>query len=123
MKKCIVGLLLLSTLTVMVIACSGGDSTEQNTVHMGEQNFLQSSVTIAKGSMLTLIDDTGTTHIILNGRWENGSPRTIKEVGAPVVNLAFSGEDRQTIGPFTTSGVYHFYCTLHQGMNLTVIVR
>jgi hypothetical protein len=65
--------------------------------------------------MLTLVAATGTPHFILNGQWENGSLSTSKEVGAPRVNVALSGEDRHTIGPLTTSGVYHFYCTLHQG--------
>lgn len=73
--------------------------------------------------MLTLVDDTGTLQLILNGQWENRSPNTSKEVGAARVKLVFSGADRHTIGLFTTSGVYHFYCTLHQGIKLTVIVQ
>jgi plastocyanin len=27
------------------------------------------------------------------------------------------------IGPFPIAGVYHIYCTLHQGMNLTIVVQ
>jgi len=27
------------------------------------------------------------------------------------------------IGPFTTTGVFHIYCTLHTGMNLTIVVE
>ena len=27
------------------------------------------------------------------------------------------------VGPFATAGVYHIYCTLHQGMNLTIVVQ
>jgi plastocyanin len=27
------------------------------------------------------------------------------------------------IGPFTTAGTYHIYCTVHQGMNLEIIVQ
>src|SRR5436190_15398323 len=40
-----------------------------NTVHMSDTNFLESTVTITKGSKLTLIDDTATPHIIQNGSW------------------------------------------------------
>ena len=29
----------------------------------------------------------------------------------------------KTIGPFNTAGTFHLYCTVHQGMNLTVIVQ
>lgn len=27
------------------------------------------------------------------------------------------------IGPFATAGVFHLYCTIHQGMNLTIVVQ
>jgi plastocyanin len=27
------------------------------------------------------------------------------------------------IGPFTTAGVFHLYCTIHQGMSLTIVVQ
>jgi len=27
------------------------------------------------------------------------------------------------IGPFTTAGIYHIYCSVHVGMNLTVVVQ
>ncbi len=91
---------------------------------MGDQNFLQPSVTISKGSNLTLVDDTATVHIIANGSWVNGSPQPMQENGAPVVNnLPFNGNDTKTIGPFNTAGTFHLYCTIHPNMNLTVIVQ
>ena len=27
------------------------------------------------------------------------------------------------IGPFTTAGIFHIYCTIHRGMNLTIVVQ
>ncbi len=27
------------------------------------------------------------------------------------------------IGPFTTAGIYHLYCSIHVGMNLTIVVQ
>ncbi len=49
----------------------------------------------------------------------------MQENGAPVVNnMQFSGSDgSQTIGPFNTIGTFHLYCSVHPGMNLTVIVQ
>ena len=124
MKKLIVGLIVLSLVTVLVVACggSGGGSTD---VHMGNTNFVQSSVTISKGSSLNLIDDVAVTHIIGNGSWVNGAPVLASEPGAPTVNnLQFtSAGQSQTIGPFNTAGTYHLYCSVHQNMNLTVIVQ
>ncbi len=92
MKKLIVGLIVLSLVTVLVVACggSGGGSTD---VHMGNTTFVQSSVTISKGSSLNLIDDVAVTHIIGNGSWVNGAPVPASEPGAPTVNnLQFTSE-------------------------------
>ena len=93
------------------------------TVHMGPGSFLQPSVTVTKGSKLLLVDDTSSVHILANGIWQNGTPKAEKELGAPTVdNVQVSGKSIE-IGPFTTAGTYHIYCTVHQGMNLTVIVQ
>jgi len=92
-------------------------------VHMGATSFDQTSVTIPKGSSLVLVDDTSMVHILLNGSWQNGTPVVQKEPGAPVLNgLQVSGKS-VTIGPFNVAGTYHILCSIHQGMNLTVIVQ
>jgi len=127
----------LALVSVLLAACARPGSPEANkgggssnggggagaTVHMGATNFLQSSVTISKGSMLTLIDDEQVEHIINNGTWVNGSPKTGKEPGAPTVNETFNGGDSHDVGPFTTAGTFQLYCTIHTGMNLTVTVK
>ena len=125
MKKVIVLFALFSLLTVLVVAC-GGSSTGGggSTVHMTDQNFAQQSITINKGSSITVIDDTATPHILANGSWVNGVAQSMQESGAPGVNnMQFNGNDSQTIGPFNTTGTYHFYCTVHTNMNLTVVVQ
>src|SRR2546423_4679715 len=93
------------------------------TVHMGAGNFLQSSVTIPKGSKLLLVDDVSSLHILANGSWQNGVARAANESGAPRVNNIQVNGGSSQIGPFTTSGTYHIFCEVHQGMNLTVIVQ
>jgi plastocyanin len=92
---------------------------------MGNTNFTQSSVTISKGSNINLIDDNAVTHVISNGSWVNGTAKPATEPNAPTVsNLMFnSAGQSQTIGPFDTAGTFHFYCSIHQNMNLTVIVQ
>jgi plastocyanin len=47
------------------------------------------------------------------------------EPGAPTVsNVQFtSAGQSQSIGPFNTAGAFHFYCSVHSGMNLTVTVQ
>ena len=102
----------------------GGGGGGGNTVHMGNTNFLVSTVTIAKGSKLTLIDDLAVPHIIKNGMWVNGAQKLAQEPGAPPVNLNFTGSgESHDIGPFTTAGTFHLLCTIHPAMNLTVTVK
>jgi len=122
MKKLLAALILLGLVTVLLAAC-GGSGGGTNDVHLGTSNFVQSSVTISKGSSLNLIDDTSVVHIIQNGSWVNGTPRPTAEPGAPTVNQQFNGNDNHMVGPFNTAGTYHLYCTIHQNMNLTVIVQ
>ncbi len=131
-------LLVLALVSVSLAACirpgtpvasggangGGGVSTgDSNTVHMGLVQFVQTSVTIAKGSKLKLVDDVAVPHIIQNGAWENGTANPSKETGAPTVNASYNGSDQSEVGPFTTAGTFKLYCTIHSGMNLTVTVK
>lgn len=127
MKKLLAVLVALSLLTVLVAACGGsggGGASTGTDAHMGSATFTQPSVTVSKGGSLNLIDDAAVTHIILNGSWDNGMPKPATEPGAPTVNnLMFSTSGQsQMVGPFTTAGTYHLYCSVHVGMNLTVVV-
>lgn len=124
-KKLLAGIVLLALLTTLLAACSIHDTAAQSgpSVHMGNANFLQTSITISKGQAVTLIDDVTVEHIITNGTWKNGVARTTKENGAPSYNKTFNGNDSDTLGPFNTSGTFEYYCTIHPGMNLTVVVQ
>jgi plastocyanin len=103
---------------------SAGNSGGGTTVHMGTSNFLVSTITIPKGSKLTLIDDVAVPHILQNGTYDaNGTPKPAKETGAPDVNVNFAGSDTHDIGPFTTAGTFKIYCTIHVNMNLTITVK
>lgn len=100
---------------------TGGGGT---TVHMGTSTFLVSTITIPKGSKLTLVDDAAVPHIIQNGTYDaNGTPLPGKKPGAPDVNVSFSGSDTHDIGPFTTAGTFNIYCTIHVNMALTIKVQ
>lgn len=112
--------LLLGLVLVLAAACSGGAGDA--TVHLTDQNFAQSSVTVGKGHMLTLIDDAAAAHSISNGSWVDGNAEPAREPGAPLVNAPFVGHDTHVIGPFNTTGTFHIFCSIHQGMNLTIHV-
>jgi plastocyanin len=116
---------LLVSLLVQATPVTGAAATVNGVaaVHMGISNFDQTSVTISKGSRLMLIDDGSYLHILSNGTWVNNTPRPATEAGAPTVgNLQVNGNSIE-IGPFNTAGTYHIYCTIHPGMNLTIIVQ
>ena len=114
-------------MALVLVACSANIATTSsapNQVHMNTTNFVQSSITIKKGESITLIDDAQDSHIIANGTWENGTAKPQNEPGAPQVeDLQISGSGQGTIGPFTTAGTFHFYCSIHPGMSLTVVVQ
>jgi hypothetical protein len=94
------------------------------TVHMAGSNFLTNVVLVPKGGKLLLVDDDSVEHIIQNGSWtQSGTPQASSEPGAPVVRNRDIKGGSVTIGPFTTAGVFHLYCTIHRGMNLTIVVQ
>ena len=136
-KKLLALLLVLSTIAFAMTACGSTSSTSSggtpagsdtsgtaNEVHMKGAGFAQTSVTIQQGESLTLVADDSMPHIIANGTWQNGTATVAKEAGAPEINnVQIDGNNSQTIGPFNTSGTFQLHCTIHQGMNLTVIVQ
>jgi plastocyanin len=126
-KKLYALLIVCSMVTLLLIACSptgANSSTSGNQVHMGNTDFVQSSITIKKGERVTLVADTFIAHTIANGTWENGTPKPSRESGAPVVdNVSVGGNSAGTVGPFNSAGSFKLYCTIHPGMNLTVVVH
>ena len=79
---------------------------------------------VPKGSNLLLINDNSIEHILANGMWTaSGSVNATAESGAPILHNIDSKSGSIMIGPFTTAGVYHIYCTIHKGMNLTIVVQ
>ena len=127
LKKLFIILGLSCIITVLLVACGSASnaSAGPNPVHMKATNFVQNSITVKKGESITLInDDLFVAHIIANGTWENGTAKPTREVGAPEVNnVNIGGNSSAIIGPFTTAGTFKLYCTVHTGMNLTVIVQ
>jgi plastocyanin len=125
----LVGFVLGAFLVALLVAATPQTSTgtvstnAAPVVHMGVSTFSQSTVTVSKGTKLTLIDDGQFPHVLNNGAWSNGIPQQATEPGAPSIqNLNVNGNSVE-IGPFNTAGTFHIYCTIHPGMNLVVIVQ
>ena len=130
MMKKLPSLLVMGSLFITVLVACGASGTSTSIapgteVHMNNANFVQAEISVHKGQSVTLInDDLLTPHIIANGTWENGTAKPENESNAPLVNhMQINGNTQAAIGPFTTAGTFKFYCTIHPGMNLTVIVQ
>ncbi|HEU0003655.1 MAG TPA: hypothetical protein VFQ36_22295 [Ktedonobacteraceae bacterium] len=130
--------------TVLLAACARPGTPEANTgntptsttggggsggcagtsVHMSASDFVEKCANISKGSKLTLIDDVQVLHIISNGMWDSsGNQVTTKEPGAPTVSDVNINGGQMDIGPFTTAGTFHIFCSVHLNMNLVVNVK
>ncbi len=125
-KKWLSLLVLCSTITIALASC-GGDrsgSSASGNVNEAHLSMLQTTITIQKGESLTLINDHFTPHILANGTWEHGTAKPAREAGAPMVkDMRIESRSSAIIGPFTAIGTFQFYCTIHGGMNLIVVVQ
>ena len=96
--------------------CPSGTSVDTDT-----SSFAQSCITLAKGATLTV--NGSSTHILDYGQWNGNSAVPATPASAPPLkDLQLSGASVK-IGPFTTAGTYHIYCTIHPNMNLAVVVQ
>lgn len=125
-RRIMIAVGIAAVLSVLLAACSIENAATLMTgptVHMGSNNFLVSQITVPKGQGLNLKDDATDEHIITNGSWDGTVQKPHREPSAPAVNVTVTGNSSQYIGPFPTAGTFHIYCTIHQGMNLKVIVQ
>ena len=126
-KKVLIAMIGFALLSILLAACKIEDTASLSAgpqVKMGSSNFIDKTVTIKKGESITLVDTVNSPHVIANGTWDGTTAKPAKEAGAPTVNgLNFAGNDSKPIGPFTTAGTFQIYCSIHQGMNLTVTVQ
>ncbi len=122
----VVGMIVVSLIVAANPPTSVASTTTNGepTIHMSANAFVQNVVLVPKGSKLRLVDDTNSEHVLRNGFWKaDGSPESSAEPGAPVVKDVTVTGGSLEIGPFATAGVYHLYCTIHTGMNLTIVVQ
>jgi plastocyanin len=108
-------------------AGSGSPTTPGNcatgTAHTLVSSFQESCVDVTKGGQLQIVPVVQSVHILDTGSWVNGSPVPMNEPGAPTINNVQVTSTTVSVGPFNMAGTFKIYCTIHQNMNLTVVVR
>src|SRR5215471_6777496 len=113
--------------TIAQAPAAGGSATSQAgsaTVHLTANQFAPDIVALHKGDRLIIVDDGPVPHTLTNGSWSTDHrPVPGVEPGAPLVNNVALNNNTVTLGPFTTLGTYHLYCTIHPSMNLTIVVQ
>lgn len=103
---------------------AGVSAAGTETVHLTPSAFSPNIIALHKGDTLTVVDDSPTPHILANGMWSaSNQQQPGAESGAPTINNVAVNNNTVTLGPFTTPGTYHIFCTVHPGMNLTIIVQ
>jgi len=125
-KKLIFGMIAFALVTVLFAACSIKEAATSSGINakMGASNFIDTKVTLKKGQSVTLVDEVASLHTITNGQWVGSQAKAAVEPGAPQVHFSISNAGAtQNVGPFTTAGTFHLYCTIHPGMNLDIIVQ
>ena len=101
----------------------GASNCATGTVHTLATTFQESCVNVAKGQSLKVAPGAPSLHILANGSWVNGNQQPANEPGAPKLSNLQVTTSTVTIGPFTTAGTFHIFCTVHPGMNLTINVK
>jgi plastocyanin len=124
MAGVIVGALFIGAIAQPAGAGGAANVAGTETVHLVGATFAPNIIALHKGDTLTVVDDSPTPHILANGTWSaSGQAQGGAETGAPAINNVQLNNNTVVLGPFMTSGTYHIYCTVHPGMNLTVIVE
>jgi hypothetical protein len=95
-----------------------------NTVALEVGSFSQTSISLAKGQSLTIVDSGSYHHNLSMGQWLNGQPVLQNQPGAPTLrnkDVNTSGAS-VVVGPFTIAGTFYLMCSLHHNMQLKITV-
>ncbi len=101
----------------------GGTSADGVSVDTGLLAFDPKSVTVTKGQTVTWVGGDNISHILVQGSYEVGADglRT-KESDDKAFNLTLNRKGQRVTHTYSTSGTFTYFCTIHKGMNGTVVV-
>jgi plastocyanin len=93
------------------------------TVSTGLLAFDPKSVTVTKGQTVTWVGGDNITHVLVQGSYDLGADglRT-NEKDDKAFNLKLNRKGQRVSHTYTTAGTFTYFCTIHHGMNGTVVV-
>ena len=122
--------------TLLLTAACGGSSSPAKggadavsmtadgaTVDTALLKFTPDPVRIKAGQTVTWIGGDSITHVLVQGTYEVGGDKlrtSEKDDGVFSLDLAKKGQ--RVSHTYDTAGTYTYFCTIHKGMNGTVVV-
>jgi plastocyanin len=99
---------------------AGGDGVQVGTALL---TFDPKEARVAKGETVTWVGGDNITHVLVQGDYEVGSDglRT-EETDDKAFNLRLTKKDQKVSHTYDKPGTYTYFCTIHKGMNGTVVV-
>jgi plastocyanin len=101
-------------------AAAGEDGVQVGTALLA---FDPKEVQVATGQTVTWVGGDNITHVLVEGEYEVGSDglRT-SETDDKAFNLRLTKTGQKVSHTYDKPGTFTYYCTIHKGMNGTVVV-
>jgi plastocyanin len=99
---------------------ASGDGVQVGTALL---TFDPKEARVAKGETVTWVGGDNITHVLVEGEYTIGSDglRT-EETDDKAFNLRLTKKDQKVSHTYDKPGTYTYFCTIHKGMNGTVVV-
>ena len=85
--------------------------------------FDPETVKVSKGQTVTWVGGDDITHVLVEGTYTVGSDKLrTEQTDDKAFNLTLTKKGQQVSHTYSKAGTFTYYCTIHHGMNGTVVV-
>jgi plastocyanin len=105
-------------------AGSGTTATADGaTVDTGLLAFSPEKISIKKGQTVTWVGGDNITHVLVEGTYAVGADKLrTSQTDDKAFHLNLTKKGQKVSHTYTTAGTFTYYCSIHHGMNGTVVV-
>lgn len=120
--------------SLLLTAACGGSSSPAKTAGSGAKAdgpsvntallaFDPQMVNIKKGQTVTWVGGDNITHVLVEGTYTVGGDKLrTEQTDDKAFHLDLSKKGQTVSHTYTTAGTFTYYCSIHKGMNGTVVV-